>query len=140
MCRTHGKFSQRPPCHILGSGCPKCQHKRSSKGENEWLDSLGIPGLVRQHPMKIEGDNGNKTIWADGYDPATNTCFEYYGDWWHGNLERYDSSLFNKSAGKTMGELNRNTLLREDRIRAMGYNLVSMWEKEWNELRNNNKV
>lgn len=31
-----------------------------------------------------------------------------------------------------MGELYDRTILKEERVRAAGYNLVSIWETEWN--------
>ena len=38
----------------------------------------------------------NKFLFTDGYDPTTNTIYEYLGDYWHGNIGKYKKDFFNK--------------------------------------------
>ncbi|MCK9369646.1 hypothetical protein M0R04_07040 [Candidatus Dojkabacteria bacterium] len=69
---------------------------------------------------------------ADGFCKATNTIYEFHGDCWHGNLKRYEPEYpchpFNK---KTASELYQATIERENKIKALGYNLVVMWESDF---------
>jgi len=123
ICKTHGEFTQTPSNHIHSkNGCPKCKIAKIipnfkttmvGKSESRWLDKLGI--TIRQHPIGV--------CFVDGFDPATNTVYEFLGDFWHGNP--------NKKNSKTFGELYQNTLIKEQQIRDMGFNLITIWESDW---------
>lgn len=131
-CYKHGPFYQVPAFHLRGSGCPKCKFKEnshifSSKKENKWLDKLNIHKDNRQHTLNIK----NKTYIVDGYDPDTNTVYEFHGDFWHGNPEIYKRNEINKVRNKTFGELYYYTKKKENLIKKAGYNLVVMWESDF---------
>ncbi|MGZ8924254.1 MAG: DUF7487 domain-containing protein [Nitrososphaeraceae archaeon] len=68
---------------------------------------------------------------ADGYCSETNTIYEFHGDYWHGNPEVYAAELINEVSGKSMGELYENTIIKENVIKELGYNLVVMWEGDF---------
>ncbi len=123
-CKLHGcKFYQKAYCHLAGqNGCPRCNNRSGSA--DRWLDSFNID-LLREH--KIEG---TKLI-VDGYDPATNTVYQFHGDYWHGNLNRFHPDDLHKQSGKTFRELHESTLAKEKQIRSLGYNLVTIWEYDW---------
>lgn len=130
-------FAQRPDQHLNGSGCPKCSGGSISKVSQKWLNYKEKTEniiVLREHKIKLN----NKTIVADGYDPTTNTVYEFHGDFWHGNPKLYDPDkkhpINNK---KTFGELFIQTTKRSSLIRGAGYNLVSIWESEWNEIEKN---
>ncbi len=76
---------------------------------------------------------GETFIQVDGYCRSTNTVFEFHGDVYHGNPRKFDSSdlchPFDKEI--TAGELYHKTTQREELIRSLGFNLVVMWEDEW---------
>jgi hypothetical protein len=128
ICKKHGEFETIPHNHIWQkSGCPKCSSGQKSKPEKEWLDSLGIPHLERQKRVKING----KLYKFDGYDQKTNTVYELYGDFHHGNFNYFDYPWMNKMTKKSFGELYRKTMEREDAIKMAGYKLVTIWESEW---------
>ena len=42
----------------------------------------------------------------------------------------------NNTTNMTFGELYQKTLEREQLIREMGFNLVVMWESDWNKINN----
>ena len=71
ICKEHGLFSQRPTNHLIGNGCPKCGTTYGIK-ENKWLDIFNIKKEYRQY--KID------KYFVDGYDPETNTIYEFNGD------------------------------------------------------------
>ncbi|MCK5019133.1 MAG: zinc-ribbon domain-containing protein, partial [Candidatus Peribacteraceae bacterium] len=64
-------------------GCSRCLGGGISKISQKWLDSLNTSTLEREHYIK------DLKIRVDGFDPATNTVYEFLGDYWHGNPEVY---------------------------------------------------
>ncbi len=68
---------------------------------------------------------------ADGYCKETNTIYEFHGDYWHGNPKLFESTVYNDSTKCTMGELYQKTLKREQIIKELGYNIVSIWEYDY---------
>lgn len=135
ICKKHGDFLIRPSDHIgiHQVGCQKCS-SRISKPENEWLNSLKIKGLLRQYLLKFK----NKKYIVDGYDPKTKTIYEFYGDYFHGNPQIYESKDFNKVVKKSFEELYLLTLEKEKFLIMNGYKLNIMWEAEWKKLNNKN--
>jgi len=125
-CAKHGSFWQKPAVHLQGHGCPHCP-ARVSRAETAWLDFLEIPSEYRQQPIKLN----NKWIVADAHNPHTNTVYEFYGDYWHGNPQVFNSQKINSLADKTFGQLYQDTLSREALIKQRGYNLISIWENDW---------
>ena len=120
-------FKQSPSSHLNGSRCPYCYGSISIK-ESKWLDSMNIPNNHRQTIIKIDDRKYN----VDAYDPVTNTIYEFYGNYWHGNPKIYKPSEINKTIGKRFGELYTNTLIREGIFTDYGYKVVSIWEDEFN--------
>ena len=127
-CSLHGNFSITPGRHLEQGGCPSCGSQHSM-AERLWLDSLGIPNdqTTRTVNLRI----GGKRCIVDGFDPTTNTVYEFHGDFWHGNPTIYDSNKMNPLVKKTFGQLYQRTLEKEALIRAAGYNLVTIWESDW---------
>lgn len=122
ICKEHGGFSQIPRNHLIGNGCPKCGSLYGVK-ENRWLDSFNIEKEYRQY--KID------KYFVDGYDSITNTIYEFNGDFWHGNPNKYDSKDINPISGKTFGYLLQKTLEKENKLKELGYNVVSIWESDY---------
>lgn len=124
-CPKHGDFEQAPNSHIsAGNGCTYCYGSKS-KAETLWLNSLNIPQERR-----------NKTIIINGrrFKPdATvgNTIYEFYGDFWHGNPKVFNSKDINISTGKKFGELYAKTMEREQILKEAGYEVVSIWENDF---------
>jgi Zn finger protein HypA/HybF involved in hydrogenase expression len=124
-------FFQKPIGHIGGHGCPHCAFNTSksiSQKETLWLDSLDIATLVRTATLRLS--TGRRVV-VDGYDPQTNTVYEFLGDYWHGNPNKFTRDEFNKRVKKTFGELFDATIQRQAEIIANGYKLVTMWEMDW---------
>jgi len=76
----------------------------------------------------------NKLIFADGYHKESQTVYEFYGDFWHGNPKIYPPIDRNEKLGKTFGELYSDTLKREEIIKNKGYKLITIWESEWDNI------
>ena len=125
ICPSHGLFRQLPWGH-LKYGCKQCGiHK--SQIENEWLNSLNIPSMIKQYRVP------DLNFIVDGFDPLTNTIYEFYGDYWHGNPAKFSSEKINTRTPKkkTFGQLYVDTINRENILRNAGYNIVSIWESEY---------
>ncbi len=129
LCQRHGEFEINMNKHLLGTGCPQCKRIGVSNIANHWLNKLGVSddpehrevrGLIPKH----------KRVTVDGFDPATNTVYEFYGDAAHGNPEVFNPEHMSARL-ITYGELNRRRLERESWIREAGFNLVTVWEREF---------
>lgn len=128
ICPKHGNFNQNPSNHLRGTSCPKCS-STISKISMEWLDYLNIPNDQQHREVRLK--LGKRKIRADGFVSKTNTVYEFYGDYFHGNpfvFRREDKSGL---SGITYGELYDNTIKRENIIRDAGYNIISIWENDW---------
>lgn len=127
ICPRHGKFSQTPHNHTANrTECPSCS---GSKQENDWLDNLNIKELKRQHRIYFNDDTYFK---ADGYNPKTNTVYEFWGDYWHGNPAVFNPVDVNPSINKTYKQLYENTINKKQKYLDNGYNIVDIWENDYN--------
>jgi hypothetical protein len=142
ICKTHGEFLQQPGNHLSGNGCPKCSHKAYSQKSIKYLDFIS-----KLHNIQIQhAENETEFVIpttkykADGYCQETNTIYEFHGDYWHGNPKLFKENSINKTTNKSFGELYQNTLQREQLIKDLGYNLVVMWEYDWNKINNSIKT
>lgn len=97
----------------------------------QWLSSLQVDGLQQQVKLVING----KICKVDGFDPKTNTVYEFYGDFWHGNPDIYEAGDLNRANKQTYGELYNDAVKREKVLRKHGYKVVSMWENDWKKLK-----
>lgn len=126
ICKTHGKFQQTPHAHMAGYGCSRCV-KNSSKKENEWLDSLNIKTLVKQAKIKIN----DKTYVVDGFDPETNTIYQFHGDYFHGHPDYFKPYWKNRVNKQTFGDLFSKTLKIKELFINNGYKYVEKWEHDF---------
>ena len=72
----------------------------------------------------MQGNGGEQRIGdfsVDGYDESTRTVYEYHGCFWHKHFCHigYDADVWSK------------TVERENSVRELGYNVVSITSCEW---------
>jgi len=136
ICKTHGEFLQRPNNHILGQGCPTCRPRYYSKTQIQWLNFISSYNQIQIQHAENAGEYiiPSTKYSADGYCQQTNTIYEFHGDFWHGNPKKFNPTDMNTIINKTYGELYEKTIKREQEIRDMGFNLVIMWESDWNKI------
>lgn len=130
ICKVEGHppFPVTLDNHVgLERGCPRCGHKRRAK-QNAWLSSLSIPDDDEHREKRIDFDDGSR-VFADGYDPETNTVYEFWGDMWHGNPKLYppDKIIF----GISMAERYLKTQIKRRKYFEHGFKLIEIWEHEW---------
>jgi very-short-patch-repair endonuclease len=123
ICKEHGVFRQMPAGHLSGKGCYICNSKCGLM-ENKWLDSYNIPNEYRQYIIE--------NYRVDGINIKDKIIYEFYGDYWHGNPEKYNPNDINKSTYKTFGELYNYTIKREEYLKSLGYIIISIWESDYN--------
>lgn len=128
VCKKHGEFPQNPCNHLNGQNCPICSHLNYiSKGEQEFLNYLNINEI--QIPIR--------DYIVDGYDSKNNIIYEFLGDYWHGNLNIFDSNKINKHLNKTYNQLNKETFDRFQILKNLGYIIKYIWESDWNNFKKN---
>jgi hypothetical protein len=127
-----------PTQHLRRSnGCVDCSFgKQVSDGELEWFFYLSDPNIITQYKVPNSGRAGA----VDGYDPTTNTLFMYHGTHWHGDFREKSPSDVNKNNGMTYQELNDRTKRMEQKYLDMGYNLKIIWEIDWNNFKQKNRI
>ncbi len=76
ICKTHGKFHQKPYAHIQGQGCPMC---KVSKGEHKIYTHLIYHNIsfIREHTF--ETCRHASLLRFDFYLPSHNICIEFDG-------------------------------------------------------------
>lgn len=148
ICSSHGKFEQAAKKHLIGQGCRKCvvagyfQTNRimASKSCADWLKYISLKNNINIQSADNGGEyryNYDERRWYDfdGYCAETNTCYEFYGDLFHGNPAVYHrDDPFPLQETVTMGDLYDRTKAREEIIMSGGFNLVTIWEKEWTQI------
>jgi hypothetical protein len=127
ICKEHGEFLQLAHHHMNGGVCPKCGVS-CSKDEVLWIKSFNNSNIISGYDQLII--NGKK-LRPDGFDPTTNTVYEFYGDYWHGNPKKFKSEDINPSNNISFGELYKRTIKRANMIKVAGYNLISIWECDY---------
>ena len=131
ICPKKHEFKQVASAHIAGAGCSKC-FKSISKKETVWLDSLNINQEFRNIKIKVNGLSNGKNV--DGFDPDTNTAYEFLGDYWHGNPNKFKPNDINKRVKKSFKELYDNTMNKIDLMKKHGYNVVYIWEQDFDKM------
>ena len=113
----------------------------------QWLyyeeDRIQKKGASADHILHVR--NGGEqcvrtpkdSYFVDGFNPATNTIYEFNGCFWHGCMTCHSNNRHCKHAtnpDRTMEELYRATLAKEDALRTAGYQVNVMWECRWDEI------
>lgn len=111
---------------VGGTCCGVCAEGSSvSKVSQKWLDSLGIPMENREILLP------DLKIRVDAFVPETNTVYEFFGDYWHGNPKRFAFSEWNRTVGRTFGQLYNETKARLFRLEKAGYGIAYIWERDY---------
>jgi len=123
-CPLHGEFYQRPNDHLNGKGCLYCSLERTtSREETEFLDYIDIPKECRNryiYPYNV-----------DAYIPASKTIYEFLGDYWHGNPQKYSPNKLNKHCLRSFRSLYSETFDRLYYLKNKGYCVKYIWESDW---------
>lgn len=136
-CRQQLKYICKKCGHIgaktynaaqQGHGCIKCGSGPVSVISIEWLSGYG-DNVLMEYTLK------DLKFRVDGFDPKTNTVYEFLGDFWHGNPDIYDPVDINPINKKTYGKLYKETIERLEKIKDARYNLIYIWEVDFRACR-----
>lgn len=127
--------------HTNKQGCPRCANVGYSGAALDWLKHIADKENIHiqhasnggEHVVKLEG----RKFYLDGYCAETQTGYEFYGDYWHGNPDIFDHDKINPTIGKTYRELYDNTMKRERFLEENDIMIISIWENDWNQLKKN---
>lgn len=125
VCAQHGAFKQTPTNHLDNkNGCPQCGYNVSASGAR-WLNNIAPPSILKEHTLQINGQRFK----VDGYDPVSNTIYEYFGVFWHGCPHYTDHTQVNPRNGIPYRELYEKTLKRINTFESAGFIVISEWGK-----------
>ena len=138
ICGDHS-FFQTPKSHLQKTNCPKCVKKSFSMKAITWLEYVAKKdNITIQHAMNTgEYKLLDTNLKVDGFCVETKTVFEFFGDFFHGNPKYYNPLKINPVNKQTFGDLYIKTLERIVLIQGMEYNLVAIWEHEWDQISKN---
>ena len=101
-------------------------YKKSTRYSNQalqWLTYLNHEKgkFIKHAENSIHGEVRIENFIVDGFEENTNTVYEFYGCYFHGHNcnSKYDSKKWQK------------TLKRENDLKMLGYNVVSMTSCRW---------
>ena len=112
-----------------------------SVGAIEWLDYLQrSEGCFIQHALNSTGEYKIGKYSVDGYCSEKNTVYQYDGCFWHGHLACYDKDIDHPLKKVKMGFVYKQTLERDEFIKSQGYNLVTIWECDWQDQKKGSAI
>lgn len=116
ICPKHGKFYQRPYCHIIKKqGCPECPVE-ISKPQQEIIDFISE---IYDGEILINNKSAINPLEIDIYLPEFKLGIEYNGLFWHS----FDNIETPKDKRK---HLNKCIICEKNQI-----NLFQIWEHQW---------
>ena len=146
ICTKHNKqFRQAPSSHLKNhNGCSKCSNNGFSNKQIQWLDFISIlHNITIQHAINNKEYKIKDIGKVDGYCKENNTIYEFHGDFYHGNPMKYnilDKNAINSRTKQNYSKLYETTIKRDKKIKELGYNLVIMWENQWDKINNSIKL
>jgi hypothetical protein len=149
LCKTCGNpFSQLYGNHInQNQGCPKCIERGCSRKQTECLKVLSIVfnvnikhGKGKEYKLNIKGKRP-----VDGFiekqdnppflhlDDSKDTILQFHGSYWHGcpKWSNKTNVYYNDVSKKPMSQLYDKTLEKDNEIISLGYNLIVIWEFDY---------
>ena len=116
--------------------------KGSIKMAIEWLEWVAHKERIhiRHQLNNVEKRVGDRRLPVDGFNPETQTVYQFHGCYWHG----HDCALnrgkeFNEKRKKPMAELLEETRANTEYIRSKGYRVIELYECEWRQLKRTNR-
>ena len=91
-----------------------------------------------EHIVLYKNEQGIKRYKLDGYYvlQGKQHALEFYGCVWHGCKNCFKTGRYKRIVhGKSFAELYSETMLREERLRSMGYSVHSIWECQFKQLK-----
>ncbi|CAM9215636.1 unnamed protein product, partial [Heterosigma akashiwo] len=98
----------------------------------QWLNEIAErDGIEIQHAENGGEYSVTSKLKVDGFCAETNTVFQFHGCFYHGHPKCMDGDRYNPLRGVKMIDLHKKTIEVSDYIRSQGYNLVEMYDCEF---------
>ncbi|XP_055338441.1 uncharacterized protein LOC129588301 [Paramacrobiotus metropolitanus] len=105
-------------------------NRKTSAEATQWLEWLRL-----EHPNIEHGRNGKERkfdrYFVDGFDPDTNTIYEYNGCVHHGHPTCTNEDDRTPFSLKKMSEVYEQWIRKKLYLEGMGYNVEEKWSCEW---------
>jgi len=107
----------------------------------QWLEYIAQKENIHIRHACNEGEqcitvNGNRRSYkVDGYCKETNTIYQFHGCYWHGRSLCYDKLTVSRFNQYNMKYLRKRTTTIDEVLRASGYNVVAIWEHDFDRNR-----
>lgn len=98
-----------------------------------WPAWMSRDGQIIWH-AKNGGEISLGPYTVDGYDQESNTVYEVYGCYWHGCRKCHPELEHGNHPHRedcTYGTLYEETLIRKHHLREQGYQVISIWEHDF---------
>ena len=146
ICNTCKKeFQVKPNWHFYTGKCPYCNSHKShgySLEAVELFDNLSKRCHIniqhslngREYCISYKDLSGKKKrIKVDGYNHKLNLVLEFNGDLFHGNPKLFKGDEFCHPYKKIPArDLYQSTINKENLLKSLGYNVISIWEYDYN--------
>lgn len=111
------------------------QNKTYSEVSIQWLEYVShTENSIIKHVLK-GGEQRVGPYFVDGYNAATNTCYEFAGCFYHGCVKCHVEGDLNPATKVSYGELYRLFSEKVATLKSQhGVRVVVMWECEWMSL------
>ena len=105
----------------------------------QWLEFLSKKKNIKILHARNSGEVKVGEFFVDGFDPLTNTVYNFDGDFFHGCPICYKDNTFNVMKQKTMGQIYKDHLRKTEKLKNSKYNnmpikLVQIWEHTFDDM------
>ena len=147
MAVYRSKYLKENTIAILPKNLYRDSNKPFSKSSIEWLQFISfqtnsnIQHAINGGEKVIVDDQLGKKYSVDGFCEETNTVFEFYGCVYHGCPSCFDGRNDHPfHSQREMTSAYNDTIRREQRLRDLGYELKTIWEHDYRQLKNTNEM
>ncbi len=113
----------------------RAQCRRQSLKALKWLDWVQETGNISLLTSYNGGEKQIGNYFVDGYCEETRTIYEFYGCHWHGCPKCNRETTVHPQRKILMGQIYQETQEREQALREKGYDIVTIWEHEYESKR-----
>ena len=126
--------------HWQSAGPYKFQSKVPIKEVDEWL-----AWVAHQHQVTLrtrlnnsEKRLGDRQLPMDGFDPNSNTPYQYMGCYWHGCPTCFDPARRHPTRGQTYAYWYEKTMVNVEYLESLGYTPIIQWGCQWKDEKERN--
>ena len=147
MAVYRSKYLNEKSIGIIPKNLYRDGNKPFSKTSIEWLEFIAaqtnskILHAVHGGKKAICDEELGKTYHVDGFCEETKTVYEFYGCVYHGCPLCFDGTSDHPfHSERKMCKVYEVTIEREERLRALGFTVKTIWEHDYRKLRSTDEM